>query len=218
MQKLKLELKEDQKLWFTGCTHFGHTNIAGPDISSWDGGYRNFDSVEAMDKVLIEGINNHVKKDDILIHLGDFSFKSHKLIPSYRNSLNVETIHLLLGNHDGKVPMYASSFTSIQDKMELEVIYFYKEQKRTIHIVCGHYPELSWLGSGKGYWMLHSHCHNAPAIRELNTKCKRFEASMDHAYFLVGEYRPFELRELVAIQDRKDVEMLDHHGFNTNVH
>lgn len=214
MQKLRIELKEGQKLWFTGCTHFGHANIAGPDISSWDGGYRNFDSVEAMDKALIDGINNHVKKDDILIHLGDFSFKSHSLIPYYRSCLNVETIHLLLGNHDGKVLKYASSFTSLQDKLELEVVY----EKRLIHIVCGHYPELSWLGSGKGYWMLHSHCHNAPAIRELNKNCKRFEASMDHAYFLYGEYKPFELRELTPIQNCKDVEMLDHHGSNTNVH
>ena len=33
-------------IWFTSDTHFGHTNIAGPSISVWKDGYRNFNSVQ----------------------------------------------------------------------------------------------------------------------------------------------------------------------------
>ena len=220
MQKLKINLNDGQKLWFTGCQHYGHKNIAGPTLSSWDGGYRNFKSVAGMNIALVEGVNRCAKPDDILIDLGDFAFGQHTDIPQYRMNLNVRTIHFCLGNHEKKVfpELYGPLFTSVQDKLEIEVTYIYKDQKRTVHAVCGHYPELSWLGSGKGYWMLHSHCHNAPAIRELNEKCKRFEASMDHAYYLFGEYRPFELRELVEIQDRKPTLDLDHHDKNTNIH
>ena len=61
-------------IWFTSDSHYGHTNIAGPKVSRWQRGYRDFNSVWEMNKSLIDGINKYVKEDDILYHLGDWSF------------------------------------------------------------------------------------------------------------------------------------------------
>lgn len=41
-------------VWITSDTHFSHTNIAGPSVSSWKSGYRNFESVHEMNKALTE--------------------------------------------------------------------------------------------------------------------------------------------------------------------
>jgi len=223
MDKIKIDLKPRQKLWFTGCIHLHHKNIAGPTLSNWDGGYRNFESVEDMDETLINGINQYVAPDDILFDLGDQVFGSYKFIPDFRKSILCNNFHVLQGNHTSRLKDYASLFSSYHERVELEVTFNYGEEgtrgftNRKVNMVLGHYPELSWLGLGKGYWMLHSHCHNAPMIREMNTGCKRFETSMDHAHWLYGEYKPFELRELVKIQDDKPIFNVDHHDSQTNV-
>lgn len=53
------------KIWFTSDTHFGSKRTL--ELSK-----RPFESVEEMDKVLIENWNNVVGECDIVIHLGDF--------------------------------------------------------------------------------------------------------------------------------------------------
>ena len=55
-------------IWLTSDTHFGHTNIAGPKISNWTSGYRDFNSVHEMNMALVDGINKYVKEDDILLY------------------------------------------------------------------------------------------------------------------------------------------------------
>lgn len=59
-------------IWFTSDTHYAHTNIAGQKVSSWGSGYRGFDSVGEMNDTLIKNINDCVKENDILYHLGDW--------------------------------------------------------------------------------------------------------------------------------------------------
>ena len=61
--------------WFTSDTHFGHKNII-------EYCKRPFSSVEQMNEMLIKKWNNKVKVDDIVFHLGDFSFRGgyHKLL------------------------------------------------------------------------------------------------------------------------------------------
>ena len=71
-------------IWITSDTHFGHTNIVGPEISSWKSGYRDFKSLHEMNMALVDGINKYVKEDDILYHLGDWSFGGAQNILQFR--------------------------------------------------------------------------------------------------------------------------------------
>lgn len=87
-------------IWFTSDTHFGHSNIVGPNVSKWKSGYRDFKSLDEMNNHLIKEINKLVKKDDFLYHLGDFSFGGIENIYKFRKQIMCENIILVLGNHD----------------------------------------------------------------------------------------------------------------------
>ena len=58
-----------RKIFFTGCTHFGHSPIIG---------YCNrpFNTLQEMDDELIYNWNIVVDKSDIVYLLGDFAFKN----------------------------------------------------------------------------------------------------------------------------------------------
>lgn len=74
-------------IWFTSDFHFGHTNIAGPKVSNWKEGFRDFESVHEMNKTLTKTVNHYVQPEDTLYFLGDFAFGGHQSIPSYAKSL-----------------------------------------------------------------------------------------------------------------------------------
>lgn len=78
-------------IYLTADSHLGHDNIIKY-------AKRPFSSCEEMDKVIISRWNEIVRKDDLVYHLGDFSFKD----PSYYlDKLNGNKI-LIKGNHDYK--------------------------------------------------------------------------------------------------------------------
>lgn len=192
-------------IWFSSDFHLGHTNIAGPKVSKWKDGYRNFDSVHEMNKCLTQTINKYVKKDDVLYFLGDFGFGGHTNIPAYRHSLVCETIHVCRGNHDGHIDKYADLFTSIQD-----VKWCKDRPDRPIFL--SHYSHRIWEGSHKGYIHLYGHSHDS-----LPDYGKSMDVGVDVAYRMFGEYRPFSIDEIISIMDKKEVTFPDRHDKNTNV-
>src|SRR6185436_10528233 len=103
------------KIWFSSDWHIGHTNIAGPKISQWKEGYRNFNSVEEMNYTILNSINKYVKPEDTIYFLGDFCFGGHQNTPDYRRRIACQTIHVCKGNHDTKIDMYKDCFNSVQD-------------------------------------------------------------------------------------------------------
>jgi len=78
------------KYYFTGDTHFFHTNIIRYT-------HRPFKSVKHMNMELIRKWNERVKPEDVVFHLGDLCFK-HK-VNDFRKILN-GTLILIKGNHD----------------------------------------------------------------------------------------------------------------------
>lgn len=80
--------------WIISDTHFNHERImtyepvrlAAMQASGYD----------SMDEWMIDNWNAVVAKDDLVLHLGDFSFKG---VSRYMDRLNGRII-LLLGNHD----------------------------------------------------------------------------------------------------------------------
>jgi calcineurin-like phosphoesterase family protein len=197
-------------IWFTSDTHFSHTNIAGPKVSSWKSGYRNFNSVHEMNLALVNGINKYVKEDDILYHLGDWSFGGAQNIFKFRNQIVCKNIHLILGNHDedieDKVIKYHDTsfnpvelFSSIQDVLTLQL--------GKTKIFLSHYSHRVWLGSHKGVIHLYGHSHGS-----IPDYGKSMDVGVDVAYKMFGEYRPFNIGDITNIMSKREVEKIDHHG------
>jgi len=200
------------RIFFTSDSHFGHNNIAGPSVSRWSGGYRNFNSVWEMNKTLVETINKYVTEDDILYHLGDWSFGGAHNIYHFRKSIVCKNIHLMLGNHDQHIKDKevkigqeffnpVKLFSSVNQVMEIS------HGKNKFFL--SHYPHLSWHGSSRGVTMLHGHEHGN--FDHLNTNTKRMDVGVDTAYKLFGEYRPFSIEEVIGLNESKDLKILRHH-------
>ena len=80
------------RVFITSDHHFGHANVIAYEN-------RPFNSVEEMDRLMIQRWNETVKKDDLVLHLGDFSFYNKEKTKEIVSKLN-GTIELIVGNHD----------------------------------------------------------------------------------------------------------------------
>lgn len=192
-------------IYISSDFHFGHCNIAGPIVSNWKDGYRDFDSLHEMNKTITNTVNKYVKEDDTLYFLGDFAFGGHTNIPSYRHSLICQTIHLFRGNHDHHIDKYKNLFASIQD------VGWCKDVKDK-PIFMSHYAHRVWEGSHRGYIHLYGHSHDS-----IPDYGKSMDVGIDTAYRMFGEYRPFSINEIIDIMDKKDIAFADHHNSKTNV-
>lgn len=199
-----------KNIWFTSDTHFGHKNIAGPKVSQWTSGYRDFDTVHEMNKTIVNNINKYVKEDDILYHLGDWSFGGVHNILQFRNLIICKNVHLILGNHDqhiiDKQISYFDTtfnpielFSSVQDVLHLNI--------GKTKLFLSHYAHRVWNGSHKNVIHLYGHSHSS-----INDYGKSMDIGVDVAYKLFGEYRPFNIGDIIRIMEKKDIVKVDHHG------
>lgn len=88
--------------YFFSDAHFSHLNICR-GTSAWDNketNCRNFNTIEEMNSTIIKSINSRVGKDDILYHLGDWSFGGWENIWNARKQIVCENIMNVNGNHD----------------------------------------------------------------------------------------------------------------------
>jgi len=206
MEKNKITMIEDEnqpKIWVSSDFHLLHKSIAGEKVSNWKTGFRDFNNEYEMTEEILKQVNKYVKWNDILYFLGDFCFKNHKKIPELRNRINCQTIHFVKGNHDQHIDKYKDFFTSVQDYLTVE---YYNQT-----FILFHYPILSWWHIGHGTLMLHGHCHSHENINKQNEKCKRIDVGIDHAYKMFGEYRPFEITEVIKILNSHPLFSVDGH-------
>ena len=99
---MKIVLEKGQSLFFTSDTHYNHSNIcrATTKWSDADNLTRDFKSLDHMNDTLVNNINEIVGENDILIHLGDWSFGGFESIEDFRNRILCKNVHLVFGNHD----------------------------------------------------------------------------------------------------------------------
>lgn len=158
---MKIKLEPTQQLFFTSDTHYMHTNICRGTTrwSNADGFTRNFDTLDQMNDRIVNGINAAVGQDDILFHLGDWSFGGFERIEEFRNRINCKNIHIVLGNHDHHIERDREDirrlFTSVNQYLELEV----KGKDWEQNYVLMHYPIISWNKMNDGVIHLHGHVH-----------------------------------------------------------
>jgi calcineurin-like phosphoesterase family protein len=89
-------------IWFTSDTHYNHKNIC-KGVTEWsdaDISCRDFQTIEEMNDAIVNSINKYVMENDILYHLGDWSFGGINSIWEFRKQIKCKNIHLILGNHD----------------------------------------------------------------------------------------------------------------------
>lgn len=136
------------KEYVTSDLHFGHKNIIKYEN-------RPFDSVENMDKSIIENWNKTVNDDDLVYILGDFSWYKGEETNKILNQLKGKKI-LIIGNHD-KNFLKDNNF----DKTLFEEITNYKEIKyNKTKIIMFHYPIIDWNGKYQGSFLLYGHVHS----------------------------------------------------------
>jgi calcineurin-like phosphoesterase family protein len=144
--------------WFIADTHYHHKNIIR-GLSDWPegSGQRAFDDFDSHDKWLVDMINDQVQYEDVLHHIGDWSFGGKDQILAFRNRLNVGTVHLILGNHDHHIQKHMESaylrygFASVSHYKELTI--------GDRNLVLMHYPIASWNNMDRGAIHLHGHVH-----------------------------------------------------------
>lgn len=188
------------RIWFSSDWHLNHSNIAGPSVSNWKSGYRNFNNVTEMNERIIKNINDNVQYDDTLFFLGDLCFKDHKLTPGWRSRIVCQNFHWIVGNHDPHAFDYKEHFSSIQH---------YREENINGHIfILFHYSMRVWYHNHKGTYHLYGHSHSS---LEHLPNGRSMDVGIDNAYKLLGEYRPFSMEEVIKILNKKDISSLDHH-------
>jgi calcineurin-like phosphoesterase family protein len=173
---MKITLNKGQKLWFTSDTHFNHANICSA-TTTWNinngptgSNFREFKSLEAMNDRLVEGINASVGQDDILFHLGDWSFGGFDSIRQFRNRLVCKNIHLILGNHDQHIARNKDGvqeiFTSVHNVLDLVVKWNVgTPMQDEAKFMLMHFPIASWDNLARGVIHLYGHVHLPPHRR-----------------------------------------------------
>ena len=207
-----IKIDTNTNVWITSDTHYNHTNICR-GVTNWrlpNGDVpvnqtRDFPNLEKMNAAIVNNINEVVGQDDILIHLGYWSFGGFESIREFWDRIVCKNIHLVLGNHDHHIENNRQGtqglFLSVTHYNTLKI------GDHTFRLM--HYPISSWDGLNKGYMHLHGHCHLPTHMRF--GKGQRMDVGMDGH----PEFRPYNLiREVVPLlikRERLSEMPNDHH-------
>jgi len=206
-----IKIDNDRKVWIISDTHFGHKNICR-GVTEWrlpDGSVpiaqtRDFDTIGQMNDAIVNGINSVVGQDDVLIHLGDWSFGGFENIKIFRDRIVCQEIHLILGNHDHHIENNRS------DCQELfaSVNHYTKLMYKFDTLVLMHYPIDSWDGLNKGHIHLHGHVHLPTG--KIFGKGRRMDVGIDGSLF----FAPYSLDNVIKIVKLREIKSNmddDHH-------
>jgi calcineurin-like phosphoesterase family protein len=203
---MKIKLEQHQQLFFTSDTHYMHKNICR-GVTNWTDANdltRDFKTLDEMNDRIVNGINMLVGQDDILFHLGDWSFGGFERIEEFRNRINCKNIHLVLGNHDHHIERDREGirrlFTSVHQYVELEV-------DKQYNYVLMHYPIMSWNKMNDGTIHLHGHVHLPP--NKILGKGRMMDVGMDGSKLL--PVKMDTINTIMAFQPIASGFEFDHH-------
>jgi calcineurin-like phosphoesterase family protein len=169
-----------------------------------------------MNDKLVDSINNKVSQDDILFHLGDWSFNGFENIRKFRERINCKNVHLILGNHDHHIRRnkenIQSVFSSVSQYLDLEVKWRPYHSKLIAdsyaRFVLFHYPIASWNGMSDGVIHLHGHVHLLNNLRVADGKA--MDVGVDG-----NNMEPISMEEVLKIMRPQPIAKLtlpkDHH-------
>jgi calcineurin-like phosphoesterase family protein len=160
--------------------------------------------MDEMNDAIINNINSVVGQDDVLIHLGDWSFGGFENIKKFRDRIVCKEIHLILGNHDHHIENNREGCQELFSSVNHYTKLMYKYDT----IVLMHYPIDSWDGLNKGHIHLHGHCHLPQ--QKVFGKGRRMDVGIDGNMF----FMPYSLDNVVKIVKMRDIRSNmddDHH-------
>ena len=211
---MKIILEKNQNIFFTSDSHFSHTNLVRA-LSSWPEGRgtRDFQSLSEMNSAIVTGINSKVGPDDVLVHLGDWSFGGFESISEFRNRIICKNVVLFLGNHDHHIRRdkenVRSIFTNVLDYDVLDIRKPEGKETNKYQFVCSHYPIASWDGLSKGVPHLHGHVHLPPNLKLHEGRA--MDVGMDG-----NGLEPYSLNEILTLMKGRPNKHLvlpkDHHA------
>ncbi len=207
-----IRIDNNIKVWITSDTHYSHKNICR-GVTNWrlpngevpEAQTRPFSTLDKMNAAIVNSINECAGQDDVLIHLGDWSFGGFENIEEFYDRLICKNIHLVLGNHDHHIDRNRSGVRSLFKS----VSWFEQFEYMGETIECCHYPISSWNGLRKGRIHLHGHCH-LPHNQKISNG-RRMDIGMDGN----PDFEPYDLHEVIKMLKKREIgsEMgpLDHH-------
>lgn len=139
--------------YYTSDLHFGQKSL----LQTGKYKERPFQTLEEMNRELIERWNRKVTNGDHVYILGDIGKRGFK-------NMNVECLaqlkgskHLILGNHD--------DISDLRVRQQFVEICDYKKisdnlDGKAFSVVMSHFPIMMWDGQHKGTILLYGHLHN----------------------------------------------------------
>ncbi|KKL62829.1 hypothetical protein LCGC14_2181250 [marine sediment metagenome] len=152
-----------------GDTHFSHNNI----IEYTNRPFKNY---EEMNNVMVHNWNQEVLAGEDVLHVGDFSFGTKRIIKEVRERLNGKIIYLIKGNHDGRSRGFFKSIGII-------II----DPFRWKNIIFSHRPIRIWYLKQINLINIHGHIHyrDSPFKNQINVSVERLN------------YRPVRLGKIL---------------------
>jgi len=205
-----IKIDKNKNVFITSDTHYGHSNICRgttnwrlPDGSIPVDQTRDFETIEKMNDTIVNNINSMVGQDDVLIHLGDWSFGGFDNIKKFRERIICKEIHIILGNHDHHILNNKENvrelFTSVSEYNTLKYL--------DSTFVLFHYPITSWNGLHKGDIHLHGHVHLSNDKKF--GRGKKMDVGVDG-----NNLKPYSIKEIIELMNEREIlsDMLfDHH-------
>ena len=173
-------------IYYISDLHFGHANVI-----KFDG--RPFQSVEEMDKTLIDYWNARVTDNDDIYIIGDLCYRSSKYPDWYLRQLKGKK-HLVLGNHDGTISKnvnYRKFFVEVDNMLYIKDKF--GDTEVGIHLC--HYPLVEWNSYFRGSWHIYGHIHNS---KNEAYEIMRYKDKALNAGCMINNYMPVLFTELVS--------------------
>jgi calcineurin-like phosphoesterase family protein len=224
---LKIKQTDDQKVYWVSDTHLNHNPKW--EVPLWEA--RGHKSSQEHTDFIINKINEIVRPNDILIHVGDFCLNTEEHeCNEFLERIQCQNIYLLWGNHNNPLwKIYqreiSKKYLELDDGFsngtlinDIEVYPFryksiiflgnYAEIIVDGHYfsVC-HYPIYVWNYVKHGANMICGHSHyGLPFSQADNLNAKILDVGWD------GYAKPLSTQEVLDIMDKKTIfETGDHH-------
>lgn len=179
----------------------------------WVSKYVSQQRAKEMTECLIKDWNSVVDPNDIVYHLGDFSFGDPT---EFIYRLNGKIV-LLPGNHDKDILDFCYHNTAPSKIRVMGGLPTYGDKVYTAGMInimgqemfMSHFKHAVWDKSHRGVWHLYGHSHDT--FPDSNNE-KSMDVGVDSHYRLYGNFAPFTFEEIKAQMDKKIFTPVDHHG------
>ena len=216
---MKIILEQDQQLYFTSDTHYNHKNICR-GVSEWKdknnnvpvNQTRDFKTLDHMNSTIVDNINNTVGENDVLVHMGDFSFGGFESIIEFRKRIMCKNIVLICGNHDKFLRenkdgvqgyfKHVSSYDQLEIRRQVK-----KDLVERFSFICCHFPIASFDGMNKDNYHLFGHVHLNSQLKCLGNRSMDVGVDGNNLF----PYSLDDVLKLLRGQKGKSLLPFDHH-------